>query len=118
VDAQPSHVQVVVSDCSAVDAGLLFAVLRRLYDSDRDDGDVPRAGSTAWVGTFDTDAVRPPAPEVRVELSGPVQADIQGTPLAVRRLEQVLEDTFTVHELGTASGDQEVEILLRVEQRG
>ncbi|WP_238431268.1 hypothetical protein [Streptomyces cavernae] len=117
MNAQPSHVQVVVSDCSATDAGRLFAVLRRLFASDRDDGDVPPTGSTAWLGTFDTDAVRPPAPDVRVSLTGPVLADLQGTPLAVRRLEHVLEDTFTVHELGSASGDQEVEIVLRLEQR-
>lgn len=117
MNAQPSHVQVVVSDCSATDAGRLFAVLRRLFASDRDDGDVPPAASTAWMGTFDTDATRPPAPDVRVSLSGPVMADIQGTPLAVRRLEQGLEETFTVHELGAASGDQEVELVLRLEQR-
>ncbi|NJP72347.1 hypothetical protein [Streptomyces sp. C1-2] len=117
------NVQVVLSDCSATDAGHLFTELCRHFDSDRGADDVPphdTEGSrpTMWTGTFDTsapagtpDAPRPP------RLSGPVKAEVQGEPQAVSRLREALEETFTVEELGHVSGDQEIELELRLQNR-
>jgi hypothetical protein len=117
------HVQVVLSDCSATDAGHLFTELCRHFDSDRGADDVPphdTEGSrpTMWTGTFDTSAPAgtPDAPHAP-RLSGPVTAEVQGEPQAVSRLRDALEETFTVEELGRASGDQEVELELRLQNR-
>ncbi|WP_369229847.1 hypothetical protein AB5J56_03375 [Streptomyces sp. R21] len=50
-------------------------------------------------------------------LSAPVTIDVQGSPHAVRHLREALGECFTVHELGADSGDQEVEVQLRLERR-
>jgi hypothetical protein len=44
-----------------------------------------------------------------------VRAELQGEPKAVTRLREALEETFSVHELGSASGDQEIEVELRLD---
>ncbi|MET7604314.1 hypothetical protein ABZS96_17625 [Streptomyces avermitilis] len=113
-----SEVQVVLTECSATDAGHLFAALRRRFECDREDSDSPAEAPTAWTATFDTAAVCPPASGEAVPLSGPVTAEVQGSPHAVRELEDALADVFTVHEVGSVSGDQEVEVELRLEPRG
>ncbi|MET7851839.1 hypothetical protein AB0D78_03450 [Streptomyces avermitilis] len=113
-----SEVQVVLTDCSATDAGHLFAALRRRFECDRDESDSPAEAPTAWTATFDTAAVCPPASGASVPLSGPVTAEVQGSPHAVRELEDALAEVFTVHEVGSVSGDQEVEVELRLEPRG
>ncbi|MGP4043019.1 hypothetical protein [Streptomyces sp. 2A115] len=65
------------------------------------DNDVPTNGTT----------VTQPAPP----LSAPVTVTLQGTPEAVRRAGRTLAEAFTVHDEGTASGDQEQERQLRLE---
>jgi hypothetical protein len=50
-----------------------------------------------------------------VPLSGPVIADVQGSPLAVRHLLEALEESFTVREAVAIPGDQEVQVQLRLE---
>jgi hypothetical protein len=121
--AHAPQVEVVVSDCSASDAGNLFAELCRHFGSDRGAEDVPReskgARPTMWTGTFDTSAdhgtsggtASPPL------LSGPVKAELQGEPRAVERLRRTLDETFLVHQLGVVAGDQEVDVELRLESR-
>ncbi|MFD4481234.1 hypothetical protein ACFWPU_34660 [Streptomyces sp. NPDC058471] len=47
-------------------------------------------------------------------LAGPVTADLQGSPVAVDRLRATLESAFVVSANGTASGDQEVQLQLRL----
>jgi hypothetical protein len=114
------QVQVVLSDCSATDAGHLFTELCRHFDSDRGADSAPHdtegARPTMWTGTFDTSApaATPDAPHAP-PLSGPVRAELQGEPKAVTRLREALEETFSVHELGSASGDQEIEVELRLD---
>ncbi|MGW0824496.1 hypothetical protein [Streptomyces sp. NPDC002845] len=116
-----SHVQVVVSDCSAEDAGRLFAALCTQFASDRGAHDEPHETPwdrpTVWTGTFDLsgETGNVPHPE---PLTGPVMAEVQGSPLAVRRLRRVLEENFAVHEVGHIAGDQEVEVELRLEAPG
>ncbi|MFD5074082.1 hypothetical protein [Streptomyces sp. NPDC058371] len=122
-----SQVHVVLSDCSAADAGSLFAALCSRFSSDRCAEDEPHESKehrpTMWAGTFDTsgaddapggatDESVPPA-----GLSAPVTADVQGSPLAVKRVQEVLGEAFTVHELGEDAGDQEVQLQLRLEDK-
>jgi hypothetical protein len=118
-------VQVVLSDCSAQDAGRLFSALCERFASDREAGEEPheshRERPTMWTGTFDLpdEPTDPSAAHVLhpVPLSGPVTADLQGTPLGVRHLREVLDESFSVRVLGTIAGDQEVEVQLRLQGR-
>ncbi|BBC38959.1 hypothetical protein SGFS_102530 [Streptomyces graminofaciens] len=114
-----SQVEVVLGDCAVEDAERVFAALCTHFDSDRrtDDPphDVSRDRPTAWSGTFDTSAASPEAEVHPGPLSAPVTVDAQGSPRAVRLLREVLEDNFTVHEVGVDAGDQEVELQLKVE---
>ncbi|MFF3906281.1 hypothetical protein ACFYZJ_09750 [Streptomyces sp. NPDC001848] len=126
MNASETHVpqvEVVVSDCSATDAGNLFAELCRHFGSDRAAGEAPHEAHTSrptmWTGTFDTSATRgtpertsPPPP-----LSGPVKAELQGEPRAVERLRRALDELYAVHQLGVVAGDQEVDVELRLESR-
>ncbi|MER6129707.1 hypothetical protein ABT173_45565 [Streptomyces sp. NPDC001795] len=117
------QVEVVVSDCSAADAGSLFAELCRRFGSDRAADEAPHEtqGSrpTMWTGTFDISAT--PGASGRAapppSLSGPVTAELQGEPRAVERLRRALDETFVVHQLGVVAGDQEVDVELRLESR-
>lgn len=121
-----SQVQVVLSDCSAHDAGLLFDALCTCFSSDRSVGEEPheagRDRPTVWTGTFDLldDPAHPtghPHEPHPVPLSGPVSADVQGSPLAVRHLRAALEESFTVQEAGAIPGDQEIQVQLVLEGR-
>jgi hypothetical protein len=125
VNSPVSHapqVEVVVSDCSAEDAGSLFAELCRHFGSDRAAEDAPheahRSRPTMWTGTFDTSA--PPATAGHTPpppLSGPVRAELQGEPRAVERLRRALDEMYAVRQLGVVAGDQEVDVELRLESR-
>ncbi|MFI9646405.1 hypothetical protein ACIHAA_08955 [Streptomyces sp. NPDC052040] len=125
MNSPPAHapqVEVVVSDCSATDAGSLFAELCRHFGSDRCAEDAPHETSgsrpTMWTGTFDTSASPggSPGPEP-APLSGSVKAELQGEPRAVERLRHALDEMFVVHQLGVVAGDQEVDVELRLENR-
>ncbi|MGV9246230.1 hypothetical protein [Streptomyces sp. NPDC003710] len=121
--AHAPEVEVVVSDCSARDAGSLFAELCRHFGSDRCAEDIPHETSgsrpTMWTGRFDTSApaAESPATPSPPSLSGPVKAEVQGEPRAVERLRRALDETFVVQQLGTVAGDQEVEVELQLESR-
>ncbi|MFD7710243.1 hypothetical protein ACFV6E_30345 [Streptomyces sp. NPDC059785] len=114
-----SQVQVVLSDCSAADAGSLFAVLCSRFSSDRCAEDEPHEAKedrpTVWTGTFDTAGEQKSDPVPSAGLSRAVTADLQGSPLAVHHVREILTRAFTVHELGEDAGDQEVELQLRLE---
>ncbi|MGW5093915.1 hypothetical protein ACWEQU_21235 [Streptomyces nodosus] len=116
-------VEVVVSDCSAADAGSLFAELCRRFGSDRAADETPHesAGTrpTIWAGTFDTSVAHGTAGPMTASppLSGPVKAELQGEPLAVERLRHALDEMFLVRQLGVVAGDQEVDVELRLESR-
>ncbi|MEU9211905.1 hypothetical protein AB0D27_29230 [Streptomyces sp. NPDC048415] len=115
-----SEVQVVLSDCSAADAGRLFAVLCGHFASDRCAEDQPHHVEehhrpTVWTGTFDTSA-SPGGTAAPIEpLSGSVSVEAQGSHLAVKRLRRALGEVFTVHETGEDAGDQEVQVQLRLD---
>ena len=46
--------------------------------------------------------------------SGPVTAELQGGPVAVERLRRTLSAAFAVEAAGSAAGDQEVDVQLRL----
>ncbi|PKV83706.1 hypothetical protein [Streptomyces sp. TLI_146] len=121
--APPEHrVQVVLSACSADDAESVLGVLRRYFSADEgadDAGHGPTsrgpARPTVWTAAFDTSRV--PQEVSRAALGDAVTVDVQGGPVAVARLRDVLHRTFEVEDAGAASGDQEVDLQLRLRGR-
>ncbi|MFD7336037.1 hypothetical protein ACFV98_08520 [Streptomyces violascens] len=111
----PDRVQVMLGECSAADADAVFEVLGTHFASDRA-GAVPsrREGPrpAAWAGSFVVDHT--PAEVAGVLLAGPVTADLQGGPVAVDRLQRTLAEAFAVETGGSAAGDQEVDVQLRL----
>ncbi|WP_434588766.1 hypothetical protein [Streptomyces sp. A5-4] len=112
-----TQVLVELTGCSKEDAHTVFGALRTSFESDRASDDVPAeqpgARPTVWSATFDVADVRQQAAPTR--LAGPVPATVQGGYEAVDRLREQLDAAFTVQEEGTASGDQEKELQLRLE---
>ncbi|MER6671822.1 hypothetical protein [Streptomyces sp. NPDC000983] len=116
----PESVSVEISGCSKEDARIVFEALCAYYDSDRRSDDIPQewheTRPTVWLGTFDVSEPHPGAsPGGR--LSRSVEADVQGGYWAIDRFRTTLHDLFTVHDLSTASGDQERELHVRLESR-
>ncbi|WTL28643.1 hypothetical protein OG875_01990 [Streptomyces sp. NBC_01498] len=110
---------VELSGCETQDAHAVFGALRTVFASDRAPDDRPqeRAGArpTVWSSTFDVSDVRErPGP---TPLTRPVTAEIQGGYWAVARLQEELTGAFAVEVLGTAAGDQEQEVQLRLAGR-
>ncbi|NUP16421.1 MAG: hypothetical protein HOZ81_10015 [Streptomyces sp.] len=105
-------VSVEISGCSKEDARIVFDALCTCFESDRGPDDVPQqlheTRPMVWLGTFEvTDAHECPAP---ARLSATVEADAQGGYWAIERLRTTLDSLFTVHDLASASGDQEREL--------
>lgn len=113
------EVTVEVSGCDAEDAHAVFGALRTAFASDRASDDRPRevagARPTVWSSTFDVSEVRRKAGPTR--LSRPVTVDVQGGYWAVAKLQEELTGAFAVLVLGTAAGDQEQEVQLRLDTR-
>ncbi|MFC8128788.1 hypothetical protein [Streptomyces sp. NPDC057302] len=114
-DDSADLVQVVLGECSAADADAVFGVLRTHFPSDRGNEAPHRTEQprdAVWTGAFRAD--HSPGPVRGVLLAGPVTADLQGGPVAVDRLRATLESAFVASDNGTASGDQEVQVQLRL----
>ncbi|TJZ49544.1 hypothetical protein FCH28_24925 [Streptomyces piniterrae] len=114
-----AEVVVEVDSCATHDAHAVFSALRTLFASDRAADDVPEEapgpGATVWTATVDvTDLETEVAPR---PLTEPVIVNIQGGYWAVARLREGLAAAFAVRVLGTAAGDQEQEVQLRLETR-
>ncbi|MFJ6540705.1 hypothetical protein [Streptomyces sp. NPDC091385] len=119
---EPSHpesVSVEISGCSKEDARVVFDVLSACFASDRDTDEVPQqlheTRPMVWLGTYVVTEAREGCEPARLESS--VLADVQGGYWAVDRFRHTLDDIFSVEETGTASGDQERELHLRLESR-
>ncbi|WP_405842807.1 hypothetical protein OG528_30725 [Streptomyces platensis] len=114
-----AEVMVELESCATQDAHAVFSALRTTFSSDRAADDVPEevagAGSTVWTSTFDV-SERKAAAEPR-RLTAPVMVSLQGGYWAVDQLCKGLASAFAVHVLGTAAGDQEKEVELRLETR-
>ncbi|WCH96457.1 hypothetical protein POD33_31670 [Streptomyces moderatus] len=112
-------VSVEISGCSKEDARIVFDALCTCFESDRGPEDVPQqlheTRPMVWLGTFEvTDAQECPAP---APLSSSVEADAQGGYWAIERLRTTLDSLFTVHDMASASGDQERELHVVLESR-
>ncbi|MET7981930.1 MULTISPECIES: hypothetical protein [unclassified Streptomyces] len=109
-------VTVSLTGTSSQDAAAVFDVLRTAFPTDPPFDDVPEevpgARPSVWTADFapaDERIPTGPAP-----LEGPVSATLQGGYLAVDLLREALNGAFAVQERGTASGDQEKEVDLRL----
>ncbi|MFJ5678550.1 hypothetical protein [Streptomyces sp. NPDC093097] len=112
-----AEVLVEIEGCTTEDAQAVFSALRTAFRCDRAAGDVPRdvagAGGTVWTSTVD--AGEPGStPEPR-RLTAPVGISLQGGYWAVDQVCAGLKPAFAVTVLGTAAGDQEKEVELRLE---
>ncbi|KPC81051.1 MULTISPECIES: hypothetical protein [Streptomyces] len=114
---ESGDVVVAVTGCPKEDARTVFDVLRRSFASDRPASDAPEEASdtrpTVWTATVDVTETRTGSGPAR--LSTPVTVEAQGGYWAVDRLRKHLTEAFTVRLVGTAAGDQEQEIRLRLE---
>ncbi|WP_043266876.1 hypothetical protein [Streptomyces sp. CT34] len=111
------EVVVELEGCTTEDAQAVFSALRTSYPCDRAADDVPAEmpgpGTTVWTSTFDVTKRRAEAGPRR--LKGPVVVSLQGGYWAVDQLCNALRTAFTVSVVGTAAGDQEKEVELRLE---
>ncbi|MEU1127199.1 hypothetical protein ABZ371_27350 [Streptomyces sp. NPDC005899] len=114
---ESGDVVVAVTGCPKEDARTVFDVLRRSFASDRPAGDTPEEASdnrpTVWTATVDVTETKAGAEPA--QLSTPVTVEAQGGYWAVDRLREHLADAFAVRVVGTAAGDQEQEVRLRLE---
>ncbi|MEU8959995.1 hypothetical protein AB0C93_37545 [Streptomyces sp. NPDC048518] len=117
----PSAQVTVELSGAADDAGSVFSVLGAAFASDRKDGAAPHStssgGPTVWSGVFDTARPAGDAPGQTPSLEGPVTASVQGGYVAVDQIVTVLSAAFAVSEEGSASGDQEKDVTLRLRGR-
>ncbi|MDT0611790.1 hypothetical protein [Streptomyces lancefieldiae] len=113
----PESVSVELSGCSKEDARTVFEALCTCFSSDRRRDEVPRlyddVRPTVWLGTFDVAESQGACDPARLAAS--VEADVQGGYWAIERFRTTLDSLFTVHDLSTASGDQERELHVRLE---
>ncbi|WP_328917248.1 MULTISPECIES: hypothetical protein [unclassified Streptomyces] len=118
--ADPSaQVAITLDGCEKEDAQTVLAALNATFVSDRaaEDlpADAPGGRPTVWGATFDVShTIGLPGP---AHLSEPVTVTAQGGYHAVDRLRQSLAEAFSVRVVGTASGDQEQEARLRLENQ-
>jgi hypothetical protein len=118
-DQPAEQVVVALSGQDKDDAHTVFGALRTAFGSDRGADDKPRMPAdgrpAVWTATFDASDVRDEPRAAR--LSAPVTATLQGGYTAVESLRRALAAAFSVQVVGTASGDQEEEVQLRLESR-
>ena len=119
--AEPSaEVTVTLDSCAKEDARTVLDALHVTFACDRADDDLPQEvpgkGPTVWSATFDVSRTLAPPGEA-VRLTDPVTLTAQGGYHAVDRLREGLAEVFAVTVAGTASGDQEQEVSLRLGNR-
>ncbi|MFD5517714.1 hypothetical protein [Streptomyces sp. NPDC127066] len=109
-------VTVSLTGVSTQDVAAVFDVLRTAFPTDRPVADVPQEQPgdrpPVWSADFDPTEERIPTGPTPLEAS--VRATLQGGYVAVDRLREALSGSFAVEEQGTASGDQEKEVDLRL----
>jgi len=111
-----TQLTLTVSGGNAADAQTVVRALESVFGpADEFPGD-DDGHSTVHSAAF-TVGTRTPAPghPKRENLSAPVMVTVQGTPAAVRCADETLTGTFTAHDQGSASGDQEQERQLLLE---
>lgn len=112
-----AQVAITLDSCCKEDAHSVLAALHASFPSDRSPQDVPSEAPNGhpivWTATFDVSrTLGLPGPG---RLTEPVVITAQGGYRAVDRLREGLAEAFSVRVVGTASGDQEEEVRLRLE---
>lgn len=109
-------VTVSLTGASKEDAATVFGVLRTAFPTDRPSDDVPQEqpGDQPAVWTAQFEPTQEWIPTGPLPLAGQVTATLQGGYVAVDQLREALSAAFAVQERGTASGDQEKEVDLRL----
>lgn len=114
-----AQVVVTLDGCAKEDARVVLATLHASFPSDRapddDPADAEGGAHTVWSATFDVSTTLGLAGPAR--LSEPVTVTAQGGYRAVDRLREGLAEAFAVRVIGTASGDQEQEAQLRLDNQ-
>ncbi|MEU9899074.1 hypothetical protein ACIBCS_11475 [Streptomyces phaeochromogenes] len=107
---------VSLTGASEEDAATVFGVLRTAFPTDRPPDDLPQEqpGDRTAVWTAEFQPTQEWIPTGPIPLGGSVSATLQGGYVAVDRLREALGAAFAVQERGTASGDQEKEVDLRL----
>ena len=107
---------VSLTGASKEDAATVFGVLRTAFPTDRPSDDVPQEqpGDRTAVWTAEFEPTQEWIPTDPIPLEGSVSATLQGGYVAVDQLREALNVAFAVDEQGTASGDQEKEVDLRL----
>ncbi|MFG3026339.1 hypothetical protein ACGFZQ_49005 [Streptomyces sp. NPDC048254] len=107
---------VSLAGASKEDAAAVFGVLRTAFPTDRSSDDVPedQPGGHSVVWTAEFEPTQEWIPTDPIPLEGSVSATLQGGYVAVDQLRAALGVAFAVDERGTASGDQEQEVDLRL----
>jgi hypothetical protein len=117
--AEPAaQVSVVLDGCPTDDARTVLDALRASFPAEPSAQAEPHEteeDTTVWTATFDVSRTLGLAGPAR--LSAPVTVTAQGGYRAVDRLREGLAEAFAVRVVGTASGDQEQEAQLRLENR-
>ncbi|NJQ00332.1 hypothetical protein [Streptomyces zingiberis] len=120
-EQKPTHVSVQLTDCAQEDAEAVFAVLGRAFPlAEEVSGHAPGAEDgrpTVWSATVDVEGSGDTATEGG-PLTGAVIADVSGGYAAVGTVRTALEAPFAVEDKGSSSGDQEMEVRLRITPRG
>ncbi|MEV6011050.1 hypothetical protein AB0M29_30045 [Streptomyces sp. NPDC051976] len=114
---ESAQVAVTLDSCTKEDAHVVLTALHTTFASDREPDDVPADSAdgrpTVWTAIFDVSrTLGLPGP---AQLGEPVTVTAQGGYRAVDRLREGLAEAFGVRVVGTASGDQEEEVRLRLE---
>lgn len=115
------QVEIELPHCTAPDAEAVFTALGSLFPRSPQLGDGHRGAGGGggerrfWTGTVDVrtrgEAVEAPA------LGEAVEADLSGSPDAVRQVQEALAGLYDVAAEPRISGDQEVEVRLSLTQR-
>lgn len=116
---RPTHVSVQLTDCAREDADAVFAALGTAFPLVADPaGHAPgslNGRPTVWSTTVDVET--PGEAPGGSGLAGAVIADLSGGYHAVGQVRRALENCFSTEDKGSASGDQEVEVRLRITPR-
>ncbi|MEW1692980.1 hypothetical protein ACIQOF_33275 [Streptomyces sp. NPDC091265] len=112
-------VTVTLSGTSKEDAAGVLGVLRTAFPTDGPDPVThEQPGDRPAVWTADIEPTRERARTEPATLASQVTATVQGGYVAVDQVIEALSAAFDVQEQGTASGDQEKEVDLRLRTKG
>ncbi|MFI8104496.1 hypothetical protein [Streptomyces sp. NPDC086023] len=111
-----TEVTVVVSDCAEDDARTVLTALGETFTPDRAPSARSGGRATVWSSTFDVAHPKEHAAHA-VPLEHPVTVTAQGGYGAVDRVVAELGTVFAIDAQGSAAGDQEKDVHLRLHGR-